>query len=391
MNKITHILFSVAWYPNTSEKQCSTFIKNHAEAISQYCKVSVLGVFPSEKHRRLKLEHKNINKNLNEYLVYIKKRPVEKSSFHRILTGFSYFIGYIVGLLAILYREKRFSIMHINVLTRAGVIPYFIHTFFKTPYIITEHWSRYFSEKTFKTKGFHYQITKQIVKKADSVYCASKRLVNSMQDIGLKNNHYSTFHNTIDTSIFSPRNKKNGITRFVTVARMDEDSKNISGILNVLSRIKNNNYRFQYTFVGDGKDFEVIKNKAVKLNLTDIVIFQGHLNSKAVATEFINADCTILFSNYESQPVSIIESLACGTPVIATNVGDIKEMISEKCGKIIDPKDEKALYVEMIKFIEQKTHYSPKYCQSQTIKYSYAEVGKSFYNIYTKIDSNHNE
>ena len=131
-NKRPHILYSAAWYPNSTGKQSSPFTKNHAEAISQFCDLSVLAVFSSDKHKSIKLEHKLVNDNLNEYLVYVPQLPVEKAFLLRALAGILYFIGYFWGLFNIL-RDKKigFSLMHVNVLTRAGIIPFLINKFFQ--------------------------------------------------------------------------------------------------------------------------------------------------------------------------------------------------------------------------------------------------------------------
>lgn len=384
--KSPHILYSAAWYPNATGKQSSPFIKNHAEAISQYCRLSVIAVFSSDKHRTIKLEHTKVNDNLNEYLVYVPQLPVEKSPIFRVLAGFLYILGYLWGLFNILKDKKEgFALMHINVLTRAGIIPYFINKVFKTPYLITEHWSRYYPGNEFQSSGWHYKMTQLIISNASQVQCASHKLAKAMQNLGLKNSDYSLFKNTIDLNTFSYLPKEHReLKRFITVAFFRDKAKNLSGILNTLARLRDNGFNFTYTFVGNGDDFELIKQRAKDLQLESNVRFVGFLNKDDIAKELNASDCSILFSNYESQPVSIIESLACGTPVIATNVGDIAHMLPTECGTLISEKDEDALFDEMVKVIYEEKNYSSEICVQEAKTYSYENVGCDFYQIYLK-------
>ncbi|MCB4234228.1 glycosyltransferase family 4 protein [Kaistella anthropi] len=71
--------------------------------------------------------------------------------------------------------------------------------------------------------------------------------------------------------------------------------------------------------------------------------------SQEVSEKMRASDCFVLFSDYENFPCVLLESLSTGTPVIATKVGGIPEVVNEKNGILIsNSKDE--LYEAMKKF-----------------------------------------
>ena len=109
----------------------------------------------------------------------------------------------------------------------------------------------------------------------------------------------------------------------------------------------------------------------------------GNLTSTEVAYYMQQADCFVLFSNYENQPCVIVESFACGLPVIATNVGGISEFLPTNFGFLIQPSNERQLLNAMLKVLQGHTFEGPlnisKYAQEN---FSQAVIAQKFSSIY---------
>ena len=276
-----------------------------------------------------------------------------------------------------------------NILTRAGLFALFLKIFQGIPYIITEHWSRYLS-LTNNYKGLLRKfITLIVVKQASAVTTVTANLKEAMLKHDLKNNNYYVIPNAIDIKLFNlnPNLKSNpNLFKIIHISCFEDKSKNISGILRVIKKLSLIRQDFRLELVGDGIDRLQLENMAMELELKDkYVFFEGLLTGQDLVRIFQQADFMLMFSNYENMPVVINESLACGVPIISSNVGGIKEVVNEHFGLLVKAGDEEALLNSIIKMIENINRYN------KTELHDFAQsnfrnevIGKQFMKIYTK-------
>lgn len=78
-----------------------------------------------------------------------------------------------------------------------------------------------------------------------------------------------------------------------------------------------------------------------KLNLAEWVTFEGFASD--TATVYAEADLVVLSSISEGFPYATLEAMLCGRPVVATSVGGIAEQVTPDCGRIVPPRNPKAL------------------------------------------------
>ena len=81
--------------------------------------------------------------------------------------------------------------------------------------------------------------------------------------------------------------------------------------------------------VGVGQLREQLERQARSLGLNERVKFVGRVNQKDLKWYYSAADMLLLASSREGMPNVVLESIACGTPVIATDVGGVPEIISD--------------------------------------------------------------
>jgi glycosyltransferase involved in cell wall biosynthesis len=89
--------------------------------------------------------------------------------------------------------------------------------------------------------------------------------------------------------------------------------------------------RWRLLVVGSGSSIyeRFVKNLSVKLGLTDKVLLTGRVQHSHLPYLYSIAQVYVLPSVFEGLPATILEAMACGTPVIATKVGGIPEVISD--------------------------------------------------------------
>ncbi|MCJ7605674.1 MAG: glycosyltransferase [Dehalococcoidales bacterium] len=87
-----------------------------------------------------------------------------------------------------------------------------------------------------------------------------------------------------------------------------------------------------------------LKQLAAELGITDAVDFRGMVKQEELPDYYSAADVCVLPSYYESFGLVALESLACGTPVVASDVGDLKNIIVPgKTGYVMDDNSPESL------------------------------------------------
>ena len=112
-------------------------------------------------------------------------------------------------------------------------------------------------------------------------------------------------------------------------------------------------FDLHFQMIGEGALFENLKRQAQNYQLTskDFVLLG---NKPDILPFYQNADLLVLPSKFEGTPNVILEAMACGLPIIATKVGGIPEIVSDKCGILVDPENKTELFESVKKLILDK-------------------------------------
>ena len=112
--------------------------------------------------------------------------------------------------------------------------------------------------------------------------------------------------------------------------------KSLAVALDALARVE----EVSLLVAGDGPDLPDVRLRAAQLGLEGRVRFLGPLGREKVLELFRAADASLLTSSWENFPHTVVEALAVGTPVIATRVGGVPELVrDEENGLLVPPGD----------------------------------------------------
>jgi glycosyltransferase involved in cell wall biosynthesis len=386
--KVMKVLFLSAWYPHRNDKMAGLFVQKHAEAVALYCDVKLIYVHADEKISNFEIII-NKSKNLTEIIVYY---PVYKNSiFYKISKIINYLKAYLIGFKSLKSENFKPDIVHVNVLTRTGVIALLIKLLTGIPYVITEHWTRYLPDRNAFKGFFRILFTKIVVRNASAIMPVSKMLKNAMLSHKLVNKNYRIVDNVIDPSFTTTfdlhkRTKK----RIILVTCFLEVAKNVRGIVRTISMISKIRDDFELIIIGDGLNFNDILKYSNELSITDkFIFFKGEKESREVAEWIYNSDFLVLFSNYETAGIVITESLALGKPVLSTRVGIAEDYIGENEGIIIEIGDEEALFEKLNYMLDNLKKYDKDIIRSRFInRFSYESVGNKIVNCYKEVLGN---
>ena len=160
-----------------------------------------------------------------------------------------------------------------------------------------------------------------------------------------------TIYNPVDIAHFDLdiSNEREEIV-FTNVARFFP-VKNHKLLIDAFEKLYRTNQNVRLELVGDGQEYENIKDYVSEKKLNDGVKFWGY---KADVAEILNhSDVFVLSSLSEAFPISVIEALAAGLPVVATNVGGLPELVQDN-GILVESENVDAFYQAMEKLAQDK-------------------------------------
>lgn len=136
--------------------------------------------------------------------------------------------------------------------------------------------------------------------------------------------------------------------------------------------------------IGDGDQLENLQNLAHELGVDDRVTFCGWVLERERI--FSDLDVTCLSSQNEGTPVSIIESLAAGVPVVATRVGGVADVMSDPMdGELVQSGDEEALATALAKIARGRRVIAAARSAAVCQKYSISRMVKDIESLYEEV------
>lgn len=149
-------------------------------------------------------------------------------------------------------------------------------------------------------------------------------------------------YNGIDTKSFVHQKvvESNRI-KFINVARLTRQ-KNQRLLLDAFYLALQKRTDLLLEFVGDGELRNVLQDQAQELGIANHVVFRGiQKNIKEILNQ---SDVFILTSDWEGLPLSVLEAMACGLPVISTDAGGVRDIVkNNENGLIIEIGDVKGV------------------------------------------------
>ncbi|WP_338777106.1 glycosyltransferase family 4 protein [Metabacillus sp. FJAT-52054] len=233
--------------------------------------------------------------------------------------------------------------------SKAGLIGRIIGANLGIPTIFTAHgWA--FTEGVSYRKRKTYQLLERLAAPFSSrvitvsnydYELALKHQVIQDNKLSMVWNGVKDFPNIALSTVSSP------IPKIVMVARFAEPKDHLS-LVKALNELRTISWELQ--LIGDGPMKASIEHYVDSLQLGDKIKFLGSRND--VESLLSQADIFVLLSKYEGLPLSLIEALRAGLPVIASNVGGVKEIIlNNKNGYLVNPEDKSDLILKLMQLI----------------------------------------
>jgi glycosyltransferase involved in cell wall biosynthesis len=191
----------------------------------------------------------------------------------------------------------------------------------------------------------------KVLQQADAVVTASRDLKETITRFGLSPEKVHVAYRGVDTTHFFPAEKSQARSRLgipdekgvlLWVGRM-VPVKGLDVLLEACRALRDRAIAFRLYLVGDGPLRPVLERQSRTLGLSEAVHFPGPVWHDRLPDWYRAADLTVLPSRSEGVPNVLRESMACGTPFVASRVGGIPEIARESIDRLVAPEDPAAL------------------------------------------------
>ena len=181
---------------------------------------------------------------------------------------------------------------------------------------------------------------------ATQVVSVSGKLAHEARQIGVPDNRISIIPNGINTDHFYPRDRSEcrkllglpqGGRLLVTVSHLGH-RKGHHEVIKALASLPEDVRLIIVGGAAQGGTSEMLVDAARQAGVEERLILSGPQPYEHIPLYFNAADVSVLASYREGCPNVVLESLACGTPVVATDVGAVPDILPvPDCGRIVDP------------------------------------------------------
>lgn len=247
----------------------------------------------------------------------------------------------------------------------------------------------------FKKPSWKYII--HYYNRCDLVLSPSKALAEEMSLHGLKT-PVEVMPNFIDANFYKPcsslKEKKklkddfliNGKS-IVYMGRVSYE-KNIDQVLLAFKEVTKKDDDVKLMIVGDGPDKKKLENLADALGIKDRIIFTGFLHGRGLVEALWANDIFVTASKSENMPVSVIEAMATGLPVVAVAEKGLKEIVhQDKNGFLVEADNPGQMAKQLLKILgdddllKNLSHGS----REVALEYSKEKVSKKLEAAYKKV------
>ena len=282
-----------------------------------------------------------------------------------------------------------FSLIHAHFLDN-GFIGAALKNLSSKPLIVTAHgydvYDLPFRDSWYET------LARYVLDKADQVITVSRFNQEKLSSIGVSSNKLHVIPNGYDEKLFKPmplcEARKNlglppGKKILLSVGSL-EDAKGHAYLVDAMRIVLKNRNDVILIIVGSGFLKERLHKKAKELGLDGKMLFVGEKRHNEIPIWMNASDLFVLPSLSEGFPTVIPEVMACGKPIIGTQVGGVPEAISHRdLGILVNPGDAEVLASSILEALDRK--WRPEIILHYAKRYSWNSLVKQILQVYQEV------
>ena len=234
---------------------------------------------------------------------------------------------------------------------------------YKKPFLLTQHntFIEYNGIWDAVEKANDLAVGKQVLKEAQKIIVVSNATKKYVLSLGARPEKIEVIHNGVDIGRFKPEPQNREETRrkigiphgetFVLTVRRLVYKNGIDTLMRAAKTALENNPSLFFLVVGTGPDFNEVKTRVEQLGIGKNFKLAGFVSDADLPSYYNAADLFVLPSKSgEGLPLVGLEAMACGLPLVATDVGGTAEVIIPDHAKLVPPDDSAAMAQAILDF-----------------------------------------
>lgn len=155
--------------------------------------------------------------------------------------------------------------------------------------------------------------------------------------------------NIIDLDLFSANHRDDTGSFVLAVTRNLEAIYGLDTALQALAIVREQGHNVSLEIAGSGPQLEELSQLASSLGVEGSVNFRGRLERQQVVSLYADAHAMLNPTRVDNMPNSLLEALACGLPIVSTNVGGVPYIVEDRrTALLVAPDDPAAMAAAII-------------------------------------------
>lgn len=228
------------------------------------------------------------------------------------------------------------------------------------------------------------------LKSADFITCDGVNSTMQIREFGIPREKIALIYPGIDMKLFNPSKRIESKEQIVFYPRGFDKIYDTDTLFEAMKIIHENRPDVKFMLLGIGTEFDRFRNDVLKTDLWKSVQYLGHIPNHELPEYLASADVSITTALSDGGiPVSTIEALACGVPVVSTDAGDAKFWVrNNESGYVVDKKNSEMVahcVLSILSDSERRLKFSKRARQIVEKDQDYTLEMKKVEDLYTKL------
>jgi len=254
------------------------------------------------------------------------------------------------------------------------------HTYWQqSHYIKSQFWKRIF-----------IALEKRTYKLADKIICVSEDTKGILtREYGVYPDKIAIIPNGVDDKEFHPIKNIEKIPKSVLYVGRVDKRKGVDFLIKSVAVAIEKDSSIRLFIGGEGKDLKRLKRFVLRKNLRDNIEFLGFIPEDRLNEWYNKAECVVVPSAFEGFGVTVIEAMASGTPVIATNADGLRCIIkNNKNGVLVEYNNKEELANQIVRLLDSpslRKEFSSKGLKTIKKKFDWNKIALKTLDVYENV------